>query len=1016
MILLLACPKDIQAGEFSYEDFVRLYNHAAELKVAQNYEQALLLIDSACVAATEMNGEYHADVAMTWALKAMICYENQDYEEAAKCYERESNIRLKIDGEKSETFRQAQINLSNILTYIYNHFAEEGDLVGEQMTLDRIYRIQRTFLPKNDPQLAITLNNLSILCNRLGRYEQEIQYLHEAVQILESTKGTDSWEYAAAQVNMATVLTERGHYTKAAACYKEALPILRNTEDKHEIYATTLNNLATLYHNLGQSDNEEQCLEEALALLRKQGQTTSHTYALMLANQGVLLVRLGNPQKAEQCFLQAAELQHTKNGFAIEYATTLYNLGELYVSQNRVSEALEILQNAHDIVKSMKGEVTREYASILSQLARVYHLKGDATMQKDCLNKALRIQKAILGENHPEYANTLYQLSLLEHEHGHEQEQIEMLRRTLALRKQLLGEHHPDYIATLTSIGTMYANQNQYKKAEQYMLKSSELNREYFLSSTTYLSERQRNQYWSMLKFPFEQVYPVFAHRYYEQQPQVAGFMYDNVLFIKGLLLSASNEIQQSILASGDTALIRMWNEVSNLRQSIVSKQQQNPEDSIIANMEQQAERIEKEMLRRSAVFQDNKKRWSINWKDVQSKLRDGDVAVEFQRIPITVDSIYYGALVLRDTDTYPHLEILCSEKKLLSQLSGHKSSAAYEYYQQGQAIANLIWKRLKPYMNNKGKVYFSPDGILYQLAIEYLPYNETQTWQDVYPIVRLSSTRELCMERRASTISDAAVLYGGLIYERAQSTSNENIKVEDNQSDDMLLALLNNTDTTTRGGISYLVGTLQEVKAIQAIRNNPQDVVLTGELGNEESFKALSGVAPRLLHIGTHGFYLPHQRVEVYQRSPQMGDIADIDYSMSCTGLLLAGAATVWNGEKLTDGSEDGVLTAKEIASLDLKNVEMTVLSACETGSGDITGDGVAGLQRGFKQAGVQTLLMSLWPVSDQATQLLMTEFYRLLQNGETIHHALKVAQHKVREKYEEAEYWAAFILLDAI
>jgi CHAT domain-containing protein len=136
----------------------------------------------------------------------------------------------------------------------------------------------------------------------------------------------------------------------------------------------------------------------------------------------------------------------------------------------------------------------------------------------------------------------------------------------------------------------------------------------------------------------------------------------------------------------------------------------------------------------------------------------------------------------------------------------------------------------------------------------------------------------------------------------------------------------------------------------------------------------------------------------------------------MSRTGLLMAGCQLAWSGQKVPEGSEDGILTAKEIAGLDLRTVDCAVLSACETGNGDITGDGVAGLQRGFKQAGVKTLMMSLWPVSDSATQLLMTEFYRRWKNGSSKREALRQAQHVVRERFEEPVYWAAFILLDAL
>ena len=127
-----------------------------------------------------------------------------------------------------------------------------------------------------------------------------------------------------------------------------------------------------------------------------------------------------------------------------------------------------------------------------------------------------------------------------------------------------------------------------------------------------------------------------------------------------------------------------------------------------------------------------------------------------------------------------------------------------------------------------------------------------------------------------------------------------------------------------------------------------------------------------------------------------------------------MSGGQHAWLGENIPDGIDDGILTAEEIAGLNLSGTDLLVLSACQTGLGEIGGDGVYGLQRGFKIAGVNTIIMSLWEVSDAATEVLMTKFYSMLTKGKSKREAFDAAVETVKKEYESPEYWAAFIMLD--
>ena len=267
--------------------------------------------------------------------------------------------------------------------------------------------------------------------------------------------------------------------------------------------------------------------------------------------------------------------------------------------------------------------------------------------------------------------------------------------------------------------------------------------------------------------------------------------------------------------------------------------------------------------------------------------------------------------------------------------------------YYNTTALSNLIWKPLYHYLAEKKNVYFSPSGELNNIAIEYIPLTDKKTFAEYYNTYRLSSTRELIKNKRED-IRTKAVLYGGLEYERGQGDIEAMRK--ELQSAESLIAFRDVPEIDSlvlRKGISFLEGTEREVQTIDTLLRNKQIPValMSGMAGTEESFKQLSGQSITLLHVATHGFYSPLTGHYTAQRSFE-------EQALSRSGLFLSGAAASLNMKKIPEDIEDGILTAKELSKLDLSNLNLAILSACQTGLGEIVGDGVFGLQRGFKKS----------------------------------------------------------------
>lgn len=400
------------------------------------------------------------------------------------------------------------------------------------------------------------------------------------------------------------------------------------------------------------------------------------------------------------------------------------------------------------------------------------------------------------------------------------------------------------------------------------------------------------------------------------------------------------------------------------------------------------------------------------DWQDVRDALGEHQVAIEIVNGKMEDDTIpVYYALLLRSHSAAPEVIPMFSEsdvRPLIGAQNKDQIHATYSYEYRGKQLSQLIWGAVLDHIEPGEIIFFSPSGLLHQVAIEALPYDATQTMSDRYNMVRLSSTREIIGGKKRQEYQ-TATLYGGIRYGASPSDlASEHQKYKEHfKTPELALASIQRM--TLRDRAEDLPGTEIEVDSIEYMLANEHIRVQTYRATNatEESFKALSGTRPNIIHLATHGFYWQEQEAQQQkfftQNQSMESDVQQafpIDPLDRC-GLLFAGANTALSGHsnRLAKGVQDGILTAKEIAALDLRGTDIVVLSACETGLGDVSGEGVFGLQRAFKMAGAQTMLMALWKVDDDATRMLTTAFYRNYSKGQTKREAFRNAQQEVRD-----------------
>ena len=410
-----------------------------------------------------------------------------------------------------------------------------------------------------------------------------------------------------------------------------------------------------------------------------------------------------------------------------------------------------------------------------------------------------------------------------------------------------------------------------------------------------------------------------------------------------------------------------------------------------------------------------NISRLNIDWKDIQQHLSNDAIAIEFIATKEDKgDYCTYHALIIDKNSSSPKMITLYSESKL-------EEIMVAETRDIRDIVGKLIWEPILEQYAKVKDIYFSPDGILHILPIEYYSTDDTNSMFELYNMYRLSSTKEIVREKEEQH-KNSAVLFGGLDYNQlkdnfSDTSSNEKLSVW--------------RSIAERGGFEPLFNTTLETQEIKKIltEKNITTTLFSGETGTEESFRNLSGQNHNIIHLATHGMYIKPDDVDTIRNKnnfdfmeslASLNDPVKEDVTLTHSFLVMAGGNRMISRIPVYDEKNDGILTSKEISQLDLKGVDLVVLSACESALGDISEGGVYGLQRGFKKAGANTILMSLSKVDDEATKILMVEFYRNLMNGKTKRQSLLDAQQHLRNidngKFDAPKYWGAFIMLDGI
>lgn len=958
----------------------------------------------------------------------------EDYNKAEFWYLKAISIRRRMLG--SESLKLAS-SLKN-LAYLYQDMGDFKKAINSQTEANKIWE---KVLGNESPVYATGLNNLANLFLSVGNIDKAKPLYFESMRIREKVLGKDHQDFASSLNNIALLYSISGEIEKVESLLNQALIIYEKTLGKEDPEAlNTALNLGDYYCEQGDFEKAEPLLKNSLMAQEKMLGKENKDVAISKASLANLYDEIGEYDKAELLFADAKFIIEKKLGVNHpEYAKTLYNYSLHYLNSGNYPMAELMFKETKSITENTnKNESFYPYS--LHGLGVVYLKTGRYKEAESLLLEAINIRKETIGKNHPEYAASLHRLGNLYMEMGMLEKSEKCFLEAKRIREKKLGKKHLFYLGVTKDLASLYELEHKYAESEALLNECFDLLVNRFDNSIAFLSERELNSFFIKFQADMEKPWSYISCRQdngYEKGA-LSNLYYNDLLFQKGFMLTAARRL--NLLAATTPETVELNNRLKGFRRRLATELSKPiAKQKGVEELEEKSNVTEKELARLISGYAEAIRQ--VKWQDVKSILKKEEAAIEFIHYdlftPNPADSTMYAALLLMPGDTAPHFIPLCEERQLeaiIFKPDGSRANYLQNLYAAPRkdklsSLYELLWAPIEKVLAKKGvkTVYYSPSGLLHRINLSAISKDQSgQTLVNQYQLVPLGSTRELVTKKSSPTLPQSALIYGGIHYEMDSTAIKQSNLVLNAEAQDTTGGLFQYSSRSTERGDSWepLPSTEKEARLLKAMLKK-QGVDATLRLGNsasEESFKQIgkNGPSPNLLHIGTHGFFFPDPK-DTTKRRANYGDDAPAfkisEHPLIRSGLLLAGAKYAWENKHPMHGMEDGILTAYEVSQMNLSNTQLVVLSACETGLGDIKGnEGVYGLQRAFRIAGAKNILMSLWKVDDQVTEKLLTEFYtNWLERKLPMRESLEKAQAWLhgQELYRNPYYWAGFVLI---
>ncbi len=990
------------------EDLKNAKDSASYYLKKRDFKKATLWGEKAAKLTKEKYGENSKEYEKIVYKLVDVYFYAGDYQKAFETARLDSSITKKVFGEKHQKYCGALNNLAIIYFYIKSDYKSSESLLLEAKG------IQEKMTADGDSAYAFTLNNLGMLYNKLGKYKKAQRHYEKTIEVEKRVGKVNSQQYAEVLNNLAKVYRMLGKFSEAEDLYQKSMEITGNLQGKNsKEYGSILTNLAAVYKLKGEYGEAEKLYKKALSVNKELYGKTHRSYGATVSNLAGLYVKMGRYEKAEELYKEAIDIQKKTLGEKhLKFATRVNNLASLYEIIGKYDNADSLYKKVLEAYKKIVGEEHFFYAKSLGNLAQLKSKQGELDKSEELFKKTQKLMKKSIGEDHPDYAKTMFHLGELYTSKKKYPSAMEYMKKALKIREDKLGENHPDFVKTLLKIAVIHKKMNEYDKAEPYFHKA--LGKYLYLVERyfPYLSEQEKLQFWSSIKEAFYE-FNSFGVDYWRQNPNIVGEMYDNTIATKGLILSSTKKVFRKIRNSDNKEIVELfdrWKGTKDFWLWLVQNTNQAKKLGVdVDSVENLANDLEKRLSMKSDAFRKAFQPEKLSWKNIRDNLEDGEAAIEIVRLMENPDdaesgegNVLYIALITRnDSKERPEIAIIRNGEELessliklygnivkIQRLDRFKDVSGFGE----ELIANDLmllydnfWKPIQEKLEAVDKVYLSVDGVYNSINLstlrdskdgEYLLSNiDIRALTNTKDILKYEKEEKLAMSQTATLVGAPKFNLKG---EPEQFAPLPGTKVEIN-----------------------LISNMLKERSWKVEKYLQRDAV-------ESKVKEVS--CPYILHIATHGVFL--EDIDVASGGLQAGaSKSALQNPLLRSMLLFAG---VENKDEDNATTNDGKLTAYEAMDLNLDKTNVVILSACETGLGEVkNGEGVYGLQRAFQAAGAKSLIMSLWTVSDEAAKTFMINFYEKMLAGKSKRRSFRETQLELKEKYPELYYWGAFVMV---
>ena len=928
-------------------------------------------------------------------------------------------LRYRIENSKDKANSDYILNINNLGVY----YLKNGDYQQAKEIIENSLSIQKQLYGTNHQDYLSTQSKLASLYAKLGDYNAALELNNHAVKLCDIL-GFDDLDCKRIKQNIASNYSHLGNLPKALEIYEYLANSYSNKEDKlSEQYIFLLNNLASTYYKLDDHKKALNVRLESLDLASEVMGEKHPLYGWILSTLANDYNSLGNDSMAFKSANRAVKILESSLGENHpETLSTKSTLAKLLINQNEIEyddhyKSLEINQKVLIAQEKKLGKDHPSYANTLFNLAENYFSLGKYTIWETLVWDGLNIIEQKFGKEHPIYVN-------------------QFSRFVENLFKKINKQDEPDTYMISGGDTLNFGKELDYSMILSWATKCQNLRTNIFKKYESGLDNNLREGLYQYLldsyKLPFRISYELQYDKYIKEQ-------YNLLCFLKGRELSKANSITKTVFESGDKELINEYNKWQSLMKKLntvyenTSTTNFSSENNLL-ELQNEIQYLERSLTRKSYAFSKNLETYTFD--DIVSKLDIDEVYIDILKIdfiPHSPEIVYYAYIIKKGYE-YPKLIEISStggdnsnqKKWTENYFNGNiLDTKAYSYYKyeiksqthENRLAYSLYWKKFESYLTNISKVYFSPDGIYNKINLNVLYDKEEEKFLiDKFDIISVNNVEDFISIKESKGLTNnenlnEAVLFGNPTFLLDNDDYQDLLT---NNYSDKLDVNRNYLDTIERGmQISQLPGTKLEIENISKIliSNNWSVKIFSEKDASEKNIKKV--VSPRILHIATHGYFLPDQKKIKYLHNKILNNEKNKVNPLLKSGLLFTGASNLLDNEKKLN--DNGWFNAFEFSLLNLRKTELVVLSACETGLGEVKNTkGIYGMQRAVKIAGAKSVIMSMWKVDDKATQKLMTSFYsNWLDKNMTKKEAFKAAQIKLRSEYPEPYFWGAFVMI---